>query len=84
MNLKLCFVDGQFVNLTKTEFELLAFLMTNPGKIYSRDEIIHRVWDNVIVLDRTIDVNITRLRSKIGQYGKFIITRLGFGYGFQN
>jgi two-component system phosphate regulon response regulator PhoB len=58
--------------------------MTNPGKIYSRDEIIHRVWDNVIVLDRTIDVNITRLRSKIGQYGKFIITRLGFGYGFQN
>lgn len=84
MNLKLCFVDGQLVNLTKTEFELLAFLMTNPGKIYSRDEIIHRVWDNVIVLDRTIDVNITRLRSKIGQYGKFIITRLGFGYGFQN
>ena len=84
MSLKLCFVDGQLVNLTKTEFELLAFLMTNPGKIYSRDEIIHRVWDNVIVLDRTIDVNITRLRSKIGQYGKFIITRLGFGYGFQN
>ena len=84
LNLKLCFVDGQLVNLTKTEFELLAFLMTNPGKIYSRDEIIHRVWDNVIVLDRTIDVNITRLRSKIGQYGKFIITRLGFGYGFQN
>ena len=72
------------VKMTKTEFELLAFLMTNPGKIYSRDEIIHRVWDNVIVLDRTIDVNITRLRSKIGQYGKFIITRLGFGYGFQN
>ncbi len=84
MNLKQCYVDGQLVNLTKTEFELLAFLMTNPGKIYSRDEIVHRVWDNVIVLDRTIDVNITRLRSKIGRYGAYIITRLGFGYGFQN
>ncbi len=84
MNLKQCIVDGKLVNLTKTEFELLAFLMSNPGKIYSRDEIVNRVWADVIVLDRTIDVNITRLRSKIGQYGKFIITRLGFGYGFQN
>jgi len=83
MNLKQCHVDGQLVNLTKTEFELLAFLMTNPGKIYSREEIVHRVWGNVIVLDRTIDVNITRLRSKIGPYGAYIITRLGFGYGFQ-
>ena len=84
MNLKRCTVDGQQVNLTKTEFELLAFLMTHPGKIYSRDELVHQVWDNVIVLDRTIDVNITRLRSKIGRYGSYIITRLGFGYGFQN
>jgi len=84
MDLKQCFVDGQLVKLTKTEFELLAFLMTNPGKIYSRDEIVLRVWDDVIVLDRTIDVNITRLRSKIGAYGAYIITRLGFGYGFKS
>ncbi len=84
MNLKQCFVDGQLVKLTKTEFELLAFLMAHPGKIFSRDEIVHRVWDDVVVLGRTIDVNITRLRSKIGGYGTYIITRLGFGYGFKN
>ncbi len=84
MDLKQCYVDGKLVKLTKTEFELLAFLMSNPGKIFSRDEIVVRVWDDVIVLDRTIDVNITRLRSKIGQYGAYIITRLGFGYGFKN
>lgn len=82
MNLKECSVDGKQVKLTKTEYELLAFLMANRGKIYSRDEIVHRVWGNVIVLERTIDVNITRLRSKIGRYGSYIITRLGFGYGF--
>ncbi len=84
MNLKECYVDGQLVKLTKTEFELLAFLMAHPGKIFSRDEIVSHVWADVIVLDRTIDVNITRLRSKIGQYGEYIITRLGFGYGFKN
>ncbi len=82
MDLKQCYVDEKLVKLTKTEFELLAFLMSNPGKIYSRDEIVQHVWDDVIVLDRTIDVNITRLRSKIGKYGTYIITRLGFGYGF--
>lgn len=84
LDLKQCFVDGKQIKLTKTEFELLAFLMSNPGKIYSRDEIVTRVWDDVIVLGRTIDVNITRLRSKIGEYGAYIITRLGFGYGFRN
>ncbi len=82
MNLKECTVDGKQVKLTKTEYELLAFLMAHRGKIYSRDEIVHRVWGNVIVLERTIDVNITRLRSKIGPYGAYIVTRLGFGYGF--
>ncbi len=84
MDLKQCFVDGKQVKLTKTEFELLAFLMAHPGKIFSRDELVHQVWDDVIVLGRTIDVNITRLRSKIGDYGTYIITRLGFGYGFKS
>jgi len=84
MDLKQCFVDGEMVKLTKTEFELLAFLMSHPGKIFSREEIVVQVWDDVIVLDRTIDVNITRLRSKIDPYGKYIITRSGFGYGFSN
>ena len=85
MDLKTCSVDGNEVNLTKKEFELLAFLISNKGKICSRDQILANVWsDEVIVLDRTIDVNITRIRQKIGEYGACIITRAGFGYGFRN
>jgi len=84
LNLKECFVDGNEVKLTKTEFELLAFLMKHRGKIYSREEILLRVWNETIVFDRTIDVNITRLRSKLGRYGACIVTRLGFGYGFSH
>lgn len=85
MDLKTCSVGGNEVNLTKKEFELLAFLITNKGKICSRDQILANVWsDEVIVLDRTIDVNITRIRQKIGEYGACIITRAGFGYGFRN
>ena len=73
------------LKLTKKEFELLAFLIANKGKICSRDQILSNVWsDEVIVLDRTIDVNITRIRQKIGSYGAYIITRAGFGYGFKN
>ncbi len=84
MGRKICTVDGTEVKLTKKEFEILALFLKNPGKIFSRDEILHRVWsDEVIVLDRTIDVNITRLRRKIGPYGEHVITRLGYGYGFE-
>lgn len=84
LDLKTCSVDGVEVKLTKKEFELLAFLLANKGKICSRDQILANVWsDEVIVLDRTIDVNITRIRQKIGCYGKYIITRPGFGYGFK-
>lgn len=78
-----CTVDGEEVKLAKKEFELLAFFMSHIGRIYSRDEILERVWKGEsIVLDRTIDVNVTRLRQKIGKYGKYIITRSGYGYGF--
>lgn len=85
LDLKICAVDGVDVKLTKKEFELLAFLIANKGKICSRDQILANVWsDEVIVLDRTIDVNITRIRQKIGSYGTYIITRPGFGYGFKN
>lgn len=85
LDLKICSVDGMDVKLTKKEFELLAFLISNKGKICSRDQILTSVWsDEVIVLDRTIDVNITRIRQKIGNYGQCIITRAGFGYGFRN
>lgn len=81
---KRCTADGQPVPLTKKEFEILALLLRNRGVIFSRIDILQRVWsDEVIVLDRTIDVNITRLRRKIGRYGDHIVTRLGYGYGFE-
>ena len=85
MEFKKCTVDGTEVKLTRKEFELLAYLIQHRGKICSREQILSRVWsDEVIVLDRTIDVNITRLRSKIGPYGSYIVTRSGFGYGFRD
>lgn len=77
-------VNGEEVSLTKKEFEILRLLLENKGNVFSREEILSRIWkDEVYVLDRTIDVNITRLRKKIGPYGKNIVTRLGFGYCFE-
>ena len=85
LEFKRCIVDGVEVKLTRKEFELLAYLIRHRGKICSREQILSRVWsDEVVVLDRTIDVNITRLRSKIGEYGSYIVTRSGFGYGFRD
>ena len=78
-------VDGEEIPLTKKEFEILKLLLENKGNVFSREEILSRIWkDEVYVLDRTIDVNITRLRKKIGVYGKNIVTRLWFGYCFEN
>lgn len=77
-------INGEEVALTKKEFEILKLLLENINHVFSREEILSRVWkDEVYVLDRTIDVNITRLRKKIGEYGKNIVTRLGFGYCFE-
>ena len=85
LEFKRCTVDGEEVRLARKEFELLAYLIQHRGKICSREQIMSRVWSNeVVVLDRTIDVNITRLRSKIGAYGSYIVTRSGFGYGFRD
>lgn len=81
---KVC-IDEEEVPLTKKEFEILQLLLQNQGRVFSREDILSRVWsDEVYVLDRTIDVNITRLRKKIGKYGKCIVTRLGYGYCFEN
>lgn len=81
---KICTLDGKELALTKKEFEILALLLTHRGVIFSREEMLRRIWsDEVIVLDRTVDVNITRLRRKIGPYGEHIVTRLGYGYGFE-
>ena len=76
-------ISGKDVPFTKTEFELLKLLLEEKGRVFSRQELIDRVWPkDVLVLDRTVDVNITRLRKKIGDYAKCIVTRLGFGYYF--
>ena len=78
-------IDGEDVSLTKKEFEILKLLLKSPGKVFSREDILAKIWsDEVYVLDRTVDVNITRLRKKIGEYGKCIITRLGYGYCFED
>ena len=85
LEFKRCTVDGEEVKLARKEFKLLVYLLKHRGKICSREQILSSVWsDEVFVLDRTIDVNITRLRSKIGAYGSYIVTRSGFGYGFQD
>lgn len=76
-------VDDEEVSFTKTEFELLKLLLKEKGRVFSRQELIEKIWlSDVLVLDRTVDVNITRLRKKIGSYASCIATRLGFGYYF--
>lgn len=77
-------IGKEEISLTKKEFQILQLLLEHPGKVFSREHILAKIWDDeVYVLDRTIDVNITRLRKKIGVYGKNIVTRLGFGYCFE-
>lgn len=83
-NDKECYVDGEPITLTRTEFDILLFFLTHCNRIHSREEIMKNVWgDDVVVSERTIDTNITRLRKKLGKYDKYIITRQGFGYGFK-
>lgn len=83
-NAKLAYLDNASLSLTRTEFEILQFFLTHRNRIYSRQEIISNVWgDDIVVNNRTIDTNITRLRKKIGQYADNIVTRQGFGYGFK-
>ena len=78
-------VDGEHVKTTRKEIELLCYLLTHRGQILSRDHLLNNVWDsNGYVLERTVDVHITHLRRKLGQYGKRIITKSGYGYMFEN
>jgi phosphate:Na+ symporter len=77
-------VDGDAVNLTPTEFSLLHLLLVNRGKVLSRQQLMDSVWAGVIVTDRTVNVNITRLRKKIGPYAQNIVSRTGFGYVFED
>jgi len=80
---KQCTVDGREVKMARKEFEILCRLMSDIGRIFTREELLRDIWpDEVVVLDRVIDVNINRIRRKIGQYGRHIVTRSGYGYGF--
>lgn len=83
LNKKTVSVDGVDIPFTKTEFELLHTLLEERGRVFSRQELINKVWpSDVLVLDRTVDVNITRMRKKIGRFSKCIVTRQGYGYFF--
>ena len=76
-------VDGEAVVMTRKEIELLCYLLTHRGQILSREHLLKNVWDsNGFVLERTVDVHITHLRKKLGQYGKRIVTKSGYGYLF--
>lgn len=77
-------IDDKKIDLTRKEFEVMRLLMENEGRIFPREDILSRVWsDDVVVTDRTVDVNITRLRKKLGEYGKCIRNKSGFGYYFE-
>lgn len=78
-----CTVDGTEVRMPKKEFEILLKLISNRGQVFTRTDLLNEIWpDEVVVLDRVVDVNITRIRQKIGIYGRNIVTRSGYGYGF--
>ena len=84
LNKKTTMVDGESVNLTKTEFELLGLLLRHRGQVFSRQQTFDAIWpEDVVVSDRTVDVNITRMRKKIGRYSSCIVSRQGYGYMFE-
>lgn len=82
---KTVMIDNSYVDLTKTEYEILVLFLENEHKLFTREAILNKVWrSGEIVLDRTVDVHITRLRKKIGIYGNCIINRTGYGYSFNS
>lgn len=82
---KTCVVDGVEVRIPKKEYEILVLLLRHRGRVFSRQEILRAVWtEEVVVLDRAVDVNITRLRARLGAYGRHIVTKIGYGYVFMD
>ena len=78
-------INGEIIALTKTEYELLLFFIKHQGEVFTREQLVEYVWPgNTVVTPRTVDVNITRLRKKIGPYSSQIITKTGFGYSFES
>ena len=81
--IKRLLIGDKKIELTRKEYEIIILLARSPGKIFSREDILRRIWESdVIVTDRTIDVNITRLRKKMEEYGNYIRNKAGFGYYF--
>jgi DNA-binding response OmpR family regulator len=81
---KRLYADGKKISLTPHEYQIMLLLLKNYGKVFNREEILNYAWKaNSYVLERTVDVHITRLRKKLGSYGKFIISRSGHGYCFE-
>ena len=77
-------IEGKLIDLTKKEFEIISLLIQNPGKLYSREDILNLIWSkDVIVTNRTVDVNIARIRSKLGKYGDNLKNKTGYGYYFE-
>ena len=77
-------INDERVELTKKEYEILKMLLENQGKVFSREDLLMRIWgQDVIVTERTVDVNITRLRTKLGQFGSFLRNKTGYGYFFE-
>lgn len=83
INSKRLEIDGNEIKIPKKELEILQLFISNRNRVFSREEILNTVWpDETVVVDRTVDVHITRLRKRLGEYGQHIITRSGYGYGF--
>ena len=77
-------INDERVELTKKEYEILKTLLENQGKVFSREDLLMRIWgQDVIVTERTVDVNITRLRTKLGQFGSYLKNKTGYGYFFE-
>lgn len=83
LDTKTCYISGEETNLTKTEYNLLVFFLSNKDKVHTRKEIMQSVWKSEVSL-RAVDTTISRLRKKLGPVGRHITTRLGFGYGFMS
>ena len=82
---KLAYIGDQKITFSKKEFEILALLASNPGKIFSREDLINELWkDAPYVLDRTVDVHIARIRSKLGECKTYLTNRSGYGYIFNS
>ena len=80
---KIVYVEGESVVFSKKEFEILSLLASHPGQIYSREDMINELWkDAPYVLDRTVDVHIARIRSKLGACKNYLTNRTGYGYVF--